>query len=168
MKFTALTIFLAVCFSSGVDSAARQLTLNGNAHIQFFGARDEIWNGLSNGKNFVIIHFLCNEQSRQHLRRFARARNVYKARFKNINFIRLYLETPQLCELWKLSYCTERSFSVCMNRGKRAITFTAKYAVVFSLIIHQKLPEERISKTRFQKTPCIRMHAKIQVHCFVV
>ena len=41
-----------------MDSARRQLTLNGNAHIQFYGPRDEIWNGLSHGKNFVIVDLL--------------------------------------------------------------------------------------------------------------
>ena len=61
MKFIALAVFLAICLAVGVDSASTQLTLNGNAHIQFYGARDEIWNGLSNGKIFVIIHFLHND-----------------------------------------------------------------------------------------------------------
>ena len=61
MKFIALAVFLAIILAVGVDSASRQLTLNGNAHIQFYGPRDEIWNGLSNGKNFVILHFHHNQ-----------------------------------------------------------------------------------------------------------
>ena len=56
MKSAAVTVFLAFCLALGVDSASvslsnSQLTLNGNAHIRFYGPREEIWNGLSDGKN---------------------------------------------------------------------------------------------------------------------
>ena len=59
MKFVAVTVFLAFCLAVGVDSASvslssNQLTLNGNAHIQFYGHREEIWNGLSDGKNSYV------------------------------------------------------------------------------------------------------------------
>jgi len=52
----AVAVFLAFTLAIGVDSASvslssSQLTLNGNAHIQFYGPREEIWAGLSNGKN---------------------------------------------------------------------------------------------------------------------
>ena len=56
MKCVAVAIFLAFVLAVGVDSASvslssSQLTLNGNAHIQFYGPREEIWAGLSNGKS---------------------------------------------------------------------------------------------------------------------
>lgn len=56
MKLIPVAVFLAVALAIAVDSASvslsnSQLTLNGNAHIQFYGPREEIWAGLSNGKN---------------------------------------------------------------------------------------------------------------------
>ena len=56
MKFVAVAFYVAFVLVIGVDSASvslssSQLTLNGNAHIQFYGPREEIWAGLSNGKN---------------------------------------------------------------------------------------------------------------------
>jgi len=56
MKFVAVAVFLAFVLAIGVDSASvslssSQLTLNGNAQIQFYGPKEEIWAGLSNGKN---------------------------------------------------------------------------------------------------------------------
>lgn len=56
MKFVFFVVFLTFILAIGVDSASvslssSQLTLNGNAHIQFYGPREEIWAGLSNGKN---------------------------------------------------------------------------------------------------------------------
>lgn len=55
MKLVAVFVFLAYCLAVGVDSASvslstNSMTLNGNAHIQFYGPREEIWNGLSDGK----------------------------------------------------------------------------------------------------------------------
>ena len=35
---------------ASVSLSSNQLTLNGNAHIRFYGPREEIWNGLSDGK----------------------------------------------------------------------------------------------------------------------
>ena len=66
MKFgVAVAIFLAFALLVGVDSASvslssNQMTLNGNAHIQFYGPREEIWNGLSNGKKLMIHLFIPN------------------------------------------------------------------------------------------------------------
>ena len=54
MKLVAVAVYLVVYLTLGVNSASKQLTLNGNAHIQFFGPRDEIWNGLSHGKNLFF------------------------------------------------------------------------------------------------------------------
>ena len=56
MKFVAVAAFLTFVLATEVDAASvslsnSQLTLNGNAHIQFYGPREEIWAGLSNGKN---------------------------------------------------------------------------------------------------------------------
>ncbi|CAH3016793.1 unnamed protein product [Porites evermanni] len=56
MKFAAVVLFLVVCLAVGVHSASKQLTLNGKAHIQFFGPKDEIWNGLSHGNRYPIIN----------------------------------------------------------------------------------------------------------------
>lgn len=56
MNLFAVAVFLVACLTFGVDSASKQLTLNGNAHIQFFGPRDEIWNGLSHGNRYPIIN----------------------------------------------------------------------------------------------------------------
>lgn len=61
MKFAAVAVFLASVLAIGVDSASvtlsnSQLTLNGNAHIQFYGPREEIWAGLSNGHRYPIIN----------------------------------------------------------------------------------------------------------------
>lgn len=59
------TVVVAVLFASilwlGVDSASvslssSQLTLNGNAHIQFYGPKEAIWAGLSNGHRYPIIN----------------------------------------------------------------------------------------------------------------
>ena len=48
-------VFVSFLMAIAVDSASvslssNQLTLNGNAHIRFYGPREEIWNGLSDGK----------------------------------------------------------------------------------------------------------------------
>ena len=56
MKFVAVAIFVVVVLAVGVNSASvslskSQLTLNGNAHIQFYGPREAVWAGLSDGKN---------------------------------------------------------------------------------------------------------------------
>ena len=56
MKFVAVAVYAAFVLAVSVDSASvslssSQLTLNGNAHIPFYGPREEIWAGLSNGKN---------------------------------------------------------------------------------------------------------------------
>jgi len=56
MKFVAVAVFLTFILAIGVDSASvslsnSQLTLIGNARIQFYGPREEIWAGLSDGKN---------------------------------------------------------------------------------------------------------------------
>lgn len=55
-NMNGVAVFFAFILVIGVDSASvslssSQLTLNGNAHIQFYGPREEIWAGLSNGKN---------------------------------------------------------------------------------------------------------------------
>ena len=55
MAFITVNIFLTFCLLVGVESASvslssNQLTLNGNARIQFYGPREEIWSGLSDGK----------------------------------------------------------------------------------------------------------------------
>lgn len=57
MKFVAVVVFVAFILADGVDSASvslssSQLTLNGNAQIQFYGGREAVWAGLSNGKHF--------------------------------------------------------------------------------------------------------------------
>ena len=59
MKFVAVAIFAAFVLAVSVDSASvslssNQLTLNGNAHIQFYGPREAIWAGLSTGKNLNV------------------------------------------------------------------------------------------------------------------
>ena len=59
MKFVAEAVFVAFVLAVGVDSSAvslssSQLTLNGNAHIQFYGPREAIWAGLSNGNNLNV------------------------------------------------------------------------------------------------------------------
>lgn len=55
MALIRVNVFLTFFLLVGVESASvslssNQLTLNGNAHIQFYGPREEIWNGLSDGK----------------------------------------------------------------------------------------------------------------------
>ena len=66
MKFdAAVAIFLAFALLVGVDTASvslssNQLELNGNAHIRFYGPREEIWNGLSHGKRLMIHLFSPN------------------------------------------------------------------------------------------------------------
>ena len=57
MKSIVAVVFVALFLAVSVDSASvslssSQLTLNGNAHIQYYGPREAIWAGLSNGKNF--------------------------------------------------------------------------------------------------------------------
>lgn len=42
--------------SASVSLSSNQLTLNGNAHIRFYGPREEIWNGLSDGHRYPIIN----------------------------------------------------------------------------------------------------------------
>lgn len=56
MKAAVVAVLFALILVLGVDSASvrlsnSQLTLNGNAHIQFYGPREEIWAGLSDGKS---------------------------------------------------------------------------------------------------------------------
>ena len=57
MKFVAfyMAFVLAIGTDSGhsasVSLSNGQLTLSGNAHIQFYGPREEIWAGLSKGKS---------------------------------------------------------------------------------------------------------------------
>lgn len=56
MKFVVVAFYVAFVLAIGVDSASvslsnSRLTLNGNADIQFHAPREEIWAGLSNGKN---------------------------------------------------------------------------------------------------------------------
>lgn len=56
MKFVAVAFYVAFVLAIEAEAASvslsnSQLTLNGNAHIQFYGTREEIWAGLSNGKN---------------------------------------------------------------------------------------------------------------------
>ncbi|XP_073257652.1 uncharacterized protein [Porites lutea] len=41
---------------ASVSLSSNQLTLNGNAHIRFYGPREEIWNGLSDGHRYPIIN----------------------------------------------------------------------------------------------------------------
>lgn len=60
MKFVAVLFYVAFILAIGVDSASvslsnSQLTLSGNAHIQFYAPREEIWAGLSNGKNLYHL-----------------------------------------------------------------------------------------------------------------
>ena len=57
MTFIAVSVFLAVCLAVGVDSGTLQLpnngiTLNGNANVQFYGKKEDVWASLSNG-NFI-------------------------------------------------------------------------------------------------------------------
>ena len=60
MKFVAVIGVLVVfCLLPIVDAASvslssSQLSLNGNAQIYFYGPREEIWNGLSNGKTSLF------------------------------------------------------------------------------------------------------------------
>lgn len=56
MKFVAVVFSVAFALAVGVDSASvslssNQLTLNGNAHITFYGGKEAVWAGLSNGKH---------------------------------------------------------------------------------------------------------------------
>ena len=65
MKFVTVAFYVAFVLAIGVDSASvslsnSQLTLNGNAHIQFYGPREEIWAGLSNGKIYDLVSFVQN------------------------------------------------------------------------------------------------------------
>ena len=65
MKFVAVAFYVALVLAIGVDSASvslssSQLTLNGNAHIQFYGPREAIWAGLSNGKIYDLVSFVQN------------------------------------------------------------------------------------------------------------
>ncbi|XP_022793072.1 uncharacterized protein LOC111332076 [Stylophora pistillata] len=53
--------FSALIFALGVNSASvglssTHLTLNGNAHILFYGPEEAIWAGLSNGRRYPIIN----------------------------------------------------------------------------------------------------------------
>ena len=55
MKLIDVFVFVSCLMAIDVNSASvslssNQLTLNGNAHIRFYGPREEIWNGLSDGK----------------------------------------------------------------------------------------------------------------------
>ncbi|KAL9980280.1 hypothetical protein ACROYT_G008842 [Oculina patagonica] len=61
MKFVAVAVFVALILAVSVDSASvslssSQLTLNGNAHIQFYGPREAVWAGLSDGHRYPIIN----------------------------------------------------------------------------------------------------------------
>lgn len=60
MKLVGVFVFV-FCLEIDVNSASvslssNQLTLNGNAHIRFYGPREEIWNGLSDGHRYPIIN----------------------------------------------------------------------------------------------------------------
>jgi len=62
MKFVAVSVFLTLCLAVGVESGSLQLpnnglTLSGNANVQFYGPKEDVWAGLSNGKNFKMIQF---------------------------------------------------------------------------------------------------------------
>ena len=48
-------LLLANVDASSISLSSNELTLNGNANIRFFAPREEIWNGLANGKNFMIF-----------------------------------------------------------------------------------------------------------------
>ena len=57
MKPFTVAVLFALVFALGVNSASvslssSKLTLNGNAHIQYYGPKEAIWAGLSNGKNW--------------------------------------------------------------------------------------------------------------------
>ena len=59
MKLDAVAIFVVFVLAVNVDSASvslssSQLTLNGSAHIQFYGPREAVWAGLSDGKKKKI------------------------------------------------------------------------------------------------------------------
>ena len=60
MKFVAvigaLVVFcsLAIVDAASVSLSSNQLTLNGSAHISFYGPREELWNGLSKGKTSIF------------------------------------------------------------------------------------------------------------------
>lgn len=61
MKFVAVSVFLALCLAVGVESGSLQLpnnglTLSGNANVQFYGPKEEVWAGLSNGRRYPIIN----------------------------------------------------------------------------------------------------------------
>ena len=54
MKFAAVSVFLALCLAVGVDSGTLQpsnngITLNGNANVQFYGKKEDVWASMSNG-----------------------------------------------------------------------------------------------------------------------
>lgn len=73
MKFVAVNffLFLVLCLSVGVDAGSLNLvnnglTLNGNANVQFYGQKEEVWAGLSNGKN-VINDSLFNRSFKANL-----------------------------------------------------------------------------------------------------
>lgn len=53
--------------SASVSLSSNQLTLDGNAHIRFYGPREEIWNGLSDGKTlwFTAFYFTAQILSRR-------------------------------------------------------------------------------------------------------
>ena len=60
MKFVALTVLVSFLLTANVDAASvslssNELTLTGNAQIRFLEPREKIWDGLSNGKNFIIF-----------------------------------------------------------------------------------------------------------------
>ena len=55
VNFLVTFLLMANVDPASVSLSSNELTLNGDAHIRFFGPREEIWNGLSNGKNFMIF-----------------------------------------------------------------------------------------------------------------
>lgn len=59
MKFAAVTVFVTFCLAVGADAGTLQLsnnglTLHGNANVQFYGPKEDVWFGLSNGKTKMI------------------------------------------------------------------------------------------------------------------
>ncbi|KAK2553748.1 hypothetical protein P5673_024978 [Acropora cervicornis] len=62
MKFVAvidvLVVFclLPIVDATSVSLSSSHLSLNGNAQIYFYGSREAIWNGLSNGNRYPIIN----------------------------------------------------------------------------------------------------------------
>ncbi|XP_068679459.1 uncharacterized protein [Montipora foliosa] len=56
VNFLVTFLLMANVDPASVSLSSNELSLNGDAHIRFFGPREEIWNGLSNGQRFPIIN----------------------------------------------------------------------------------------------------------------